>query len=537
MKLTAFHLTLFLLVLIPNSLFSKEYNILNYGALSDSSFLSTPGIQKAIDECTANGGGTVIVPAGSYKTGTIILKSNVNLHLEAGAILYGSTRLNDYIKIKPGYLSLRTQEATIQLIYAENAENVSISGFGIINGRGRNFKKLSWNDEGITRPHLIRFITCKQVTIENITLWNSGCWMQHYLACDNLHIRGVKVFNRNNFNNDGLDLDGCRNVTVSDFISDSDDDGITLKSTSPRPCENITITNCVISSRCNAIKLGTESNGGFKNICISNCVVKPSELVQPAFYGHVGGTAGIALEIVDGGVMKGISISNIYIDGTESPIFIRLANRARPYKKDMVIDHVGVLSDVNISHVQVKNAGQTGCSITGLPGHPVENIHFSDISMEQTGGKAPNDSAQYMEEKEKDYPEATMFGILPAYGFYIRHASNISFEDIRLSTKEEDLRPAFYGVDLKQGVFSDMQLQSSDATKDNICLTDSRDVVIKGNIIRGKSACFVHLSGAKNSDITIINNLVNETQKLYKADLIVEKLFDFGNIIQNKVIN
>lgn len=156
---------------------AKEYNIIDFGAKSDIGALSTEAIQKAIDECNAQGGGTVIVPSGNFKTGTIILKSHVNLFLEQGATLFGSKNLIDYRDIKPGFVSLRTQEATKQLFFAENSENISISGFGEINGQGKGIKKMSWKDEGITRPHLIRFINCKNVVIENITLKNSACWM------------------------------------------------------------------------------------------------------------------------------------------------------------------------------------------------------------------------------------------------------------------------------------------------------------------------------------------------------------------------
>ena len=530
MKLNKTVLILLIICLLTSGAFAKEYNILNYGAVADTSVLSTQAIQKAIDECTADGGGQVTIPAGHYKTGTIILKSHVNLHLENGTILYGSKDLSDYIKLKPSYISLRTQEATIQLIYAENAENVSITGFGEINGQGSGFEKLSWNDEGITRPHLLRFITCQNITIENITLKNSGCWMQHYLACDKLQIRGVRVFNRNNFNNDGLDLDGCRNVTVSDFISDSDDDGITLKSTSPRPCENIAITNCVISSRCNAIKMGTESNGGFKNISISNCVVKPSEIKEPTFFGEKTGTSGIALEIVDGGTMEGISINNIQIDGTESPIFIRLANRARAYQKEMIIDHVGTLGDINISNIRVKNSGQTGCSITGQPGFPVKNIRLTNIVIEQAGGIISDSINWNIEEKPKAYPDGTMFGTLPAYGFFIRHANNITFEGIQLTTKGADMRPALYLDDVEQGKFSDMQIRSYEGTETNFLLKESNGIIIKESLVRGQSHCFVKLEGENNSNIAIVNNLFQDTKLVYCPTTSTTGIVEQGNI-------
>ncbi|MBQ2496418.1 MAG: glycoside hydrolase, partial [Prevotella sp.] len=306
---------LFLLSIIyANSIHALDYNILDFGAKNDTTFLSTDAIQKAIDRCSEKGG-RVVIPTGNYKTGTLILRSNVHLYLEMGATLFGSTQLKDYKKMKSDYVSLRTQTTTIQLIYADNVENVSIDGYGTIDGRGSAFKKLSWNDEGITRPHLLRFINSRDIVLKDITLKNSGCWMQHYLACDRVHIHGIKIFNRNNYNNDALDLDGCHDVTVSNLIADSDDDGITLKSTSPRLCENITIQNCVVSSHCNGIKLGTETNGGFKNINISDCIVKPSADQSTQFFGHPDkrGTSAISLEITDGGTMENVNVSDIMV--------------------------------------------------------------------------------------------------------------------------------------------------------------------------------------------------------------------------------
>ena len=385
-----------ILLLLTSAAFNiqaADYNIVKYGALNDTTQLSTSAIQQAIDDCNRNGGGRVVIPTGSYKIGTIIIKSNVHLHFEHGATLYGSTRLEDYLPMKSDYVSLRTQTSTVQLIYADKVNNVVIDGYGTIDGRGRTFKKLSWNDEGITRPHLLRFIQSHDITIKDITLKNSGCWMQHYLACDRLTIDGIKVFNRNNYNNDALDLDGCHEVTVTRMMADSDDDGITLKSTSPRLCENISISNCIVSSHCNAVKLGTETNGGFRNINISNIVVKPSYDQKEKFFGQWIGSSAISLEIVDGGVMENVNVNNINIEGTEAPIFIRLGNRARGYMmggKDfdslIPIDNVGKINGIHLDNIQIRNAGAMGCSITGLPHHPVENVWLSRISIHHKGG-------------------------------------------------------------------------------------------------------------------------------------------------------
>lgn len=464
-----FAMAVLLLAAVSYTTKGRDYNIVDYGAKADTTQLSTTALQKAIDDCSAAGGGRVIVPAGNYKTGSIRLKSGVHLYIEHGATLYGSTDLKDYTPMKSDYVSLRTQTTTIQLIYADGVKNVVIDGYGTIDGRGRAFKKLTWNDEGITRPHLIRFIQSEDIIIRNITLKNSGCWMQHYLACDRLRIEGIKVMNRNNYNNDALDIDGCHDVVVQGMIADSDDDGITLKSTSPRLCENVRITDCVVSSHCNAVKLGTETNGGFRNINIAGIVVKPSSNQQEKFFGQWIGTSAISLEIVDGGIMENVSVSDFTVEGTESPIFIRLGNRGRGYKlrsgqkalsgkgnDDTIaelipIDHVGSIDGIRINNFQVHNAGATGCSITGLPGHPVRNVWLSDISIHHKGGvkaedlRLINDTIVY--EKEKEYPEATMWGNLPAKGFFVRHARNIHFSNIDIRTEYPDVRPEFINID------------------------------------------------------------------------------------------
>ena len=399
-----------------------------------------------------------MVPAGQYKIGTVVLKSHVHLYLEQGATLYGSTNLDDYLPMKSDFVSLRTHTTTIQLIYADKVSHVVISGQGTIDGRGRAFKKLSWNDEGITRPHLLRFIQSEDITVKDITLRNSGCWMQHYLACDRLNIDGIKVSNRNNYNNDALDIDGCHDVIVRGVMADSDDDGITLKSTSPRLCENVRISDCLVSSHCNAVKLGTETNGGFRNINISGIVVKPSSDQREKFFGQWIGSSAISLEIVDGGVLENVNISDFTVEGTESPIFIRLGNRGRGYLSSganmesiVPIDHVGRIDGVHLDNIQIRHAGSMGCSITGLPDYPVRNVSISNVSIHHQGGISTDEMDEIFEsvkdEKEKDYPEATMWGNLPAKGFFVRHARNVRFSNIEVTTEQPDARPDFVEID------------------------------------------------------------------------------------------
>ena len=438
---------------------------MKYGARADTTRLSTVALQRAIDDCSKAGGGRVVVPAGGYKIGTIILKSDVHIFLENGATLYGSTDIKDYRPMKSDYVSLRTQHNTLQLIYADKVRNVAIEGFGTIDGQGGVFKKTTMEEAGILRPHLIRFIQSENILLRDITLRNSGCWMQHYLACDGVRIEDVTVFNRDNYNNDALDLDCCRDVVVKGMIADTDDDGLTLKSTAERPCENIRISDCIVSSHCNAVKMGTESNGGFRNISISNIIVKPSCNQEKKLYGMTRGISAISLGIVDGGVLENVNISDFTIEGTESPIFIRLGNRGRGYQfrspdddpTDFThlipIDTMGRINGVQLSNILVHGAGATGCSITGLPSHPVENIWLSNITIQQKGGitetEQPKISERIKNEMEKDYPEATMWGCLPAKGFFVRHASNVQFHNVQILTEEADVRPDFLCDDVE----------------------------------------------------------------------------------------
>lgn len=423
------------------------HDITAYGAVSDTTRLSTTAIQRAIDACAEAGGGEVLVPAGNFKTGSIFLRSHVTLHLENGATLYGSTDIRDYTPVRTDYVSLRTHTPTIQLIYADGAQSVAITGQGTIDGRGSAFPKLTWDDEGITRPHLLRLIQCKDVTVSGITLRNSGCWMQHYLACDRVRINGITVYNRNNYNNDALDLDGCHDVVVSDMIADSDDDAITLKSTSPRLCEDITISNCTVSSHCNAIKLGTETNGGFRNIIIRGITVKPSHDQSTQFFGYEGGIghSAISLEIVDGGTMTNVDIADITVRGTQCPIFIRLADRARPYSPTHPVKGVGSISGIVLHDILIDSAGPGGSSITGLEGHPVRDVELRDITIRHAGGQeitpAPTD------EKRADYPESTMWGILPAQGFWLNHTDGVTIKNLRVIPSAPDSRPAIVTSD------------------------------------------------------------------------------------------
>lgn len=245
-----------------------------------------------------------------------------------------------------------------------------------------------------------------------------------------------------------IDIDGCSYVTISNVNGDSDDDGITIKSTSPLISEHIVISNCILSSHCSAIKFGTESVGGFRNIAISNCVIKPSAQTT-TIYGKPAGIGGLAMEIVDGGIMEHIAISNLVIDGPEVPLFLRLGNRARKYIATAAVPRPGIMRDISISDVVATGAGITGCSVSGIAKANVENVSFNNIRIEFAGGGVSTDVTRKIEELEDLYPEGTMFGKLPAFGFFIRHVKGLRMSGISMSFEYPEQRTAFFIDDTK----------------------------------------------------------------------------------------
>ncbi len=402
------------------------FNVMDFGAAATGQTLDTQALQSAID-AAGQSGGVVYLPPGTYLSGMLTLRSHVTLHLEDGATLLGSKNLADYPHVPPAIRSYTDNYADQFLIYAANLEDVSLAGRGTINGQGGSFPRLHHYGN---RPYLIRFVNCRNVLVEDLTLLDPPMWLQHYLACQDVGLRGLTIHSRSNANNDGFDIDACDRVHISDCDISSLDDSITLKSTIDRPCRDVVVTNCVVSTDCNAIKLGTESVGGFQNVAISNCAVHDTKL------------AGIALECVDGGALENVSVSHVVMRNVGGAIFLRLGNRARPPYEGAPTPGLGSFRNVTISDVQAVGIDKTGCSITGLPERALENVTLSNIRIEFAGGGTQADAAREVGELPAHYPEYRMFGVLPAYGFYCRHAKNLRLLNTQVNFAQEDLRPA-----------------------------------------------------------------------------------------------
>lgn len=482
------------------------FNIIDFGAVGDSKTINTKAIQNAINECSKQGG-KVIFPAGKYISGTLYLKSNVTLHLSENATLLGSTNINHYPHNTPEYKFYGDTWVKQSLIYAEKQENISITGKGTIDGQGGTFKTTTRKkpDRYKNRPYILWFVECTNVKVEDIFLTNSAMWMQHYLACNKVRIRGIRVFNHCNYNNDMIDIDGCKDVIISDCIGDTDDDALTIKSTSSRKSENIVVNNCILSSHCNAIKCGTESSGGFKNIVISNCIVRPSEQ-RTTIYGTPNGISGISLGMVDGGVLDGIIINNIIIEKVKVPLYMRLGNRARPYRTDQGKIPVGSFKNVQISNIYATGADSISCSFTGIPGYPIENISLSNIRISFNGGVSLKDNLFEVPELETHYPESTKFGILPSSGFYIRHAKNINFNNIQLSFNYTDTRPVFICDDVENLKLKEIQIGKNSNPKYMLGLINCSNVSVAEWSVNLEIRNLVQVSGANSKNISVYNN-------------------------------
>lgn len=487
---------------------SFDYNAAEFGAVGDGKTLNTTAIQSAIDSAYDNGGGKVIIPAGTYLTGSLDLRSNVELHISNGAVLLGSTNIEDYSKRVPDLESYNDLFLEYALIYAEQQKNIAVTGNGTIDGQGETFVVTTKKkpDRYKNRPFVIRFVQCENVRVEDITMMNSAMWMQQYLACEDVFIDGIRVINHANKNNDMIDIDGSKNVLMQNCIGDTDDDALTLKSTSEYPTENVTITNCVLSSHVNAIKFGTESIGGFRNVTISNIVIKPSRDRDP-IYGFPDGLSGITLATVDGGPLEGVLIDNIRIEGTQVPIYLRRGGRGRTVRTEYDSKLPGNYEGVKISNVIATGiTSPVGCSITGVPDYPVKNITLSNISIEFTGGGTSEDASKEIPELVDHYPESTKWGALPSYAFFVRHAENISFDNIHVSYREKEQRPAFVFSDVNDLTLSEIRAEVDLSADAVIKLNDVKNVFISGSKPITKTRRFLMVNGKRSGNISLIGN-------------------------------
>jgi len=444
-----------------------------FGALGDGKILDTAAINHAIETAANAGGGTVYFPAGQYLCHSIHLKSDVALYLDQGAVIIAADALPEgqpggYDDPEPeqaweAYQDFGHNHWHNSLIWGEGLSNVSILGPGRIWGRGlvrSNDPKSSWPSNrrvnGVGNKS-IALKNCHNVQLKDFQVLNGGWFALLATGVDNLLIEGLTI----DTNRDGLDIDCCRNVRVSNCAVNSPyDDAIVPKSSFAlgvaRATENLEIVNCYVTGayqvgtmldstwkkfdpgshvpHTGRIKLGTESNGGFKNITVSNCVFD--------------GCQGFALETVDGGLLEDVTISNITMrDIASAPVFLRLGSRLRGPAEST---KTGTLQRVMLSNIVCSNsASHLGCIISGVPGHEIQDLTLRGIYIQHRGGGAREQAAIAPPENESEYPEPSMFGNMPSQGIYLRHVKNVILSEIEIAAISDDVRPALVFDDVK----------------------------------------------------------------------------------------
>ena len=515
--------------------FSQGYSVREFGAAGDGKVKDTQAIQAAIDAAHNAGGGTVYFPSGTYLSGTLMLRDHITLRLEAGSTLLGSTEQADYPPTPPRFRSYTETYVHQSLLYGEDLENITLEGRGTIDGQGTTFNDRPFRE----RPYLIRFVGCRNVHVRDVTLVNSPMWVQHYLACDDLVISGIRVNSFEGVNNDGMDIDSCRNVRISDCYIHSADDALVLKSTSDRTCENVTITNCVLSTTCQGFKLGTESNGGFRNITVNNCTIRKPGLDEYDWDRVPRGEAAIGLLMIDGGIMERINISNITVRGMRAILFIRVRNRARPFTPDGPKPGIGRARDVHISNIIARDIGLRGSDITGLPGVPVENVSISDISViTEGGGNAFPPGYKIKEVVEGDpailLDHATkMYNPLPAYGFYCRHVKGLRFRNINLGWEQPDERPALICDDVEDLEIDRFVGPTLPGGSPMLVFRDVRQALIRGCQIPKSTNVFLRLEDM-NKQISVTGNDLSSASTPFEfaEEAAKEALYASGNRIE-----
>ena len=415
-------------------------NVKDYGAKGDSLTKDTKAIQETINACHKEGGGTVRIPRGSYIIGTLYLKSNITLSLEKGAYLYGSHDIKDYPT--EGHADIEGFDEA--LLYAQDATNISIEGLGTIDGRGYPHifpQKIKGQKERPHRPQLLIFVNCQHLRFSSTTFTNPAFWGLHLINCTGLHFDAVTIDSKeNNPNNDGIDLDGCQDVVIENSKIHAGDDAVCLKSTTNRPCKNILVKNCDISSHTAGFKCGTSSKTGFQNI----------KVIDSWFHDCPMGA--VKLQAVDGGKLENVELSRLVMDKVGGPFFIRLGNRGKQYQglytgnepPSIAPEQVGSIKNIQIkdivAHVSHTSLDRMGIMITGIPDHYIEDITLENIHITYPGGGTSEHTQRAIAEDIARYPEQFFFGVLPSWGAYIRHAKNITFNNVNLLVQGEDQR-------------------------------------------------------------------------------------------------
>lgn len=497
----------FLLIGIINYVNAKTYNVTDLGADAKGVITCTEVIEKAINNASKEGGGTIYFPTGKYKTGAIHLKSNITLYLEAGSVLSFSDNFDDFLPFVRVRYEGVFMNSFSPLIYAENCQNISITGKGELIGNGKKwwdeysrireeikdhesvyelskYQKI-WEDENkefipvdsfqktaklkFFRPAFIQFVECQNITIENITIKDSPFWTVNPVGCEDINIRGIRVFNpEKGPNTDGINPSSCKNVRISDCYISVGDDCITIKSgkdkegrTYGRPCENIAITNCVMEAGHGGVVIGSEMSGGIKNVVISNCVFDGTD-------------NGIRLKTARGrgGVVENIIVNNIVMTNIQRNAFIFNMFYDKKSVPEKVSERTPMFRNIHISNIIGTDLESAGF-LLGLEEMPVSDISFNNLHLQATTG------------------------------FSINKASNIRFSNVEITTTKG---PSIEFSDCSSITIENVNPPTSLPQRSVFSFNNCKEVLLSGFYPDGTHENYYQSS---NSDIIFNNCKIN----------------------------
>lgn len=485
----------------------------DFGAVADGKHLDSSAINKAIAHVSGSGGGTVYVRAGVYLCGTVVLKSRVTLYLEAGAVLLGSKEIADYTP-QPGP-SATGDAGQRHLIFSRDAEDVTIAGPGLIDGQGKSFwvpthraplpPEEQWQDvatrDWTFKPRvspMIELVGCTRLRLSQVRVENSSGWTMRLINCVNVVVDGINIKNPvYGINVDGIDVSNSSDVRISNCSIDTADDAICLKSENPYgstvpACRNITITNCTLTGCCNGLKFGTRTEGAFENIVFSNSVIHNAEVPLAERI-----ISGIAVEMVDGGSVDGVVITGIRMQRTRTPIFLRLGDRSR---------HEGG-SKSSLRHVMISDIFADGAvmtsSIMGVPGLPIEDVTLANVEVDTSEETKAEWRAREIPEVVAEYPEARMFGRLPAYGLYCRHVHGLVLRDLAFSSKLTQATSAIACSDVRDVEIRGLRVSPKRLEAAAISLENVSSAWIHSMRTTLPMPSLLHASGKMSSDILV----------------------------------
>lgn len=499
------------------------FNVRNFGAKGKKEQKATVNLQNALDECAKIGGGTVYFPPGDYLSGPIMMHSNIEIRLEAGATLFASRDVNDYL-IDVGYKADQQPTGSFKTTFlrGENLDNISITGLGVIDGQADQVWEslaevdgfIKWETENARQAgipmerayqkdpkvRLVYLMFCKNVLIQGVTIKDSPDWNLHLGRCSEVRIDGVKIYSsmKMGVNSDGIDIDACKNVTVSGCIIETGDDAICLKTTlldgSIEACENIIVENCICTSSSTALKLGTESHGDFKNILFSNCIIPDCN-------------RGLSIVIRDGATVNNVKFSGIMMHcsrrpffwwGNGDPIWLVVLKRNSDSR-------LGKISDVTFENITAVGEGTS--KLEGFEGSPLENIQFKNVKIEMTPESLPDKRANH--------------------GFMAYKVNKLAMTDCKIVWNEDHPEPKWGSAFLFENI-RDLRLdkligkQAPASKAPAILLSNVQEGIIERCKADSGTKTFIQVSGGNTRNLILNNNYLKNAEEQIKLSADVE---------------